>query len=81
MKYCGQKKKKRDTGWTALVDMCVHGCVCLCLCARVRVVVDTAICVPRGLQMQSEPLLWPDLCKFFPLWNYLCSPVKPHYSW
>ena len=61
------------------VCMCVFACICPCMCAScawvwlsvhmdcVRSLVDLASCFPRGLQMQSEPLLWPGLCKFFPL--------------
>lgn len=53
----------------------MHGCVCLCVCTCVRVVVDAAFCVPRGLRTQSEPSPWPDLCKFFVFGTTFASPV------
>ena len=67
--------------------ICMHACMCVCvckipigvfvyMCALVSRQVDVASCVPRGLQTQSEPLLWPGLCKFFPPWECLVSPVS-----
>lgn len=65
-----KRHQLESTRWCVVV----HGMpgVFVCACVTVLEVVDAASCVPRGLQTQSEPLLWPDLCKSFPLWNCLC---------
>lgn len=65
--------------------ICMHVCMCVCeipigvfvyMCALVSRQVDVVSCVPRGLQTQREPLLWPGLCKFFPPWECLVSSVS-----
>lgn len=59
-----------STRWCVVV----HSMSRVCVCAWVTgfQVVDAASCVPRGRQTQSEPSLWPNLCKSFSLWNCLC---------